>query len=91
MLGIPGGSKFTTGTLVTATDLTDATTQQCRVTVQATCEAAGPWGMVGTIEGIMGEQASMAVTKFLNYCSEKCAAATAGKSSQVNVRLPDTN
>ena len=72
VLGITGGSKFSTTTLVTASNLADRA-GHCRATVKAACEAAGPWGMVGTIEGIMADQALVAIDRLLDHCVRLCA------------------
>jgi hypothetical protein len=45
-----------------------------QVTATVTCEAAGPWGLVSTIEGIMAQQAEASVKSFLNFCAARCAA-----------------
>lgn len=82
VLDITGGSKFTTKTLLTITDIKDESqTEQCRLEVKATCEAAGPYGMIGTIEGIMVGQAKLAITKFLEYASSLAADLPVGTQS----------
>ena len=75
VLGITGGSKFTTATLVNVTSHTGDQAPWCRLHVKACCEAAGPWGMVGTIEGIMADQATAAIKKFMDFCAIQCAEA----------------
>ena len=83
ILRIPGGSKFVTRTEIEARDITKDSGAQCMVLAQATCEAAGPWGMIGTIEGIMAEQAAKAIQKFLRYCSSRAADKAVALSQQV--------
>lgn len=43
-----------------------------QVTAVVTCEAAGPWGLISTIEGIMAQQAEKSVTGFLAFCTARC-------------------
>ncbi len=43
-----------------------------QVTAKVLCAAAGPWGLVSTIEGIMAQQAQASVQSFLEFCSQKC-------------------
>lgn len=71
-LGITGGSKFTTTTLVTASNAEVNGRPCCHVTAQASCAAAGPYGMISMIEGIMAEQASLAIEKSLGWYLNKC-------------------
>jgi hypothetical protein len=40
-----------------------------QVTAVVTCEAAGPWGLITTIEGIMATQAEKSVSGFLDFCA----------------------
>ncbi|KAK9812301.1 hypothetical protein WJX73_000606 [Symbiochloris irregularis] len=75
ILNITGGSKFTTTSLITITDIKDGSpAERCSLEVKASCEAAGPWGMIGTIEGIMAEQAGLAIAKFLEYAQSVASA-----------------
>lgn len=43
-----------------------------QVTAVVTCEAAGPWGLITTIEGIMATQAEKSVSGFLAFCTARC-------------------
>ena len=36
------------------------------------CEAAGPWGLISTIEGLMAGQAEKSVSSFLAFCTARC-------------------
>lgn len=36
-----------------------------------TCSAAGPWGMIGFIEGIMAEQAKTGMMLFFDFCKKE--------------------
>ena len=36
------------------------------------CEAAGPWGLISTIEGLMASQAEKSVASFLAFCAARC-------------------
>lgn len=36
------------------------------------CEAAGPWGLITTIEGLMAGQAEKSVSSFLVFCTARC-------------------
>lgn len=45
-----------------------------QVTAKVLCSAAGPWGLVSTIEGIMAQQAYASVQSFLDFCAQKCTA-----------------
>ena len=43
-----------------------------QVTAVVFCEAAGPWGLISTIEGIMATQAEKSVAGFLAFCTARC-------------------
>lgn len=43
-----------------------------QVTAVVICEAAGPWGLVSTIEGIMATQAEKSLSGFLAFCTARC-------------------
>ena len=43
-----------------------------QVLARVTCAAAGPWGLITTIENIMAEQAADSVRDFLHYCAQRC-------------------
>ncbi len=43
-----------------------------QVSAVVTCEAAGPWGLVSTIESIMATQAEKSVSGFLDFCRARC-------------------
>ena len=45
-----------------------------QVRSEAECSAAGPWGLVSMIEGIMAQEASKSMTRFLEYCAHECTA-----------------
>ena len=45
-----------------------------QVSSEAECSAAGPWGLVATIEGIMAREAQASMTQFLDYCAAECTA-----------------
>lgn len=53
-----------------------AACSQVHVTAQVsavvTCEAAGPWGLISTIESIMATQAEKSVAGFLDFCIARC-------------------
>ena len=36
------------------------------------CTAAGPWGLISTIENLMANQAEESVRDFLHFCARKC-------------------
>ncbi len=38
----------------------------------ARCEAAGPWGMQGTIEDLMAKEALQTLQKFLEFARQRC-------------------
>ena len=38
----------------------------------ARCEAAGPWGMQGTIEDLMAKEAQQTLQKFLDFARHRC-------------------
>ena len=44
-----------------------------KVAAEAECSAAGPWGMIGMIEGIMASEATQSISRFLNYCAAECS------------------
>ena len=54
-----------------------------QVTAVVTCEAAGPWGLISTIEGIMATQAEKSVAGFLDFCVARC------KGEPLPVYAPD--
>ncbi|GMH39329.1 hypothetical protein BSKO_07227 [Bryopsis sp. KO-2023] len=64
ILQIPGGSKYTTSAKVTVSNSETG----CQIVVVVTCSAAGPWGMISFIEGIMAEQARVGMEGFLEFC-----------------------
>ncbi|BDA49197.1 hypothetical protein COCOBI_13-3070 [Coccomyxa sp. Obi] len=70
ILDIVGGSKFTTSAEFTVHN--SAAQPGCEVTAKVVCAAAGPWGLVSTIEGIMAQQAEKSVQSFLEFCAERC-------------------
>ncbi|EIE24777.1 hypothetical protein COCSUDRAFT_62188 [Coccomyxa subellipsoidea C-169] len=70
VLDIVGGSKFTTSAEFTVQSSADQS--GCEVTAKVLCAAAGPWGLVSTIEGIMAQQAQASVQSFLEFCAQKC-------------------
>ena len=43
-----------------------------QVSAVVTCEAAGPWGLISTIESIMATQAEKSVAGFLDFCIARC-------------------
>lgn len=43
-----------------------------QVSAVVTCEAAGPWGLISTIESIMATQAEKSVAGFLDFCTARC-------------------
>ena len=43
-----------------------------QVFAKVICAAAGPWGLIGTIENIMAEQAAESVRDFLHFCVQRC-------------------
>ena len=43
-----------------------------QVTALVMCEAAGPWGLISTIEGLMAGQAEKSVSSFLSFCAARC-------------------
>ena len=63
---IPGASGFTSSAIVTITQRTDGCISidgMCR------CQAAGPWGLTGTIETFMAKEARTTLRHFLDFCS----------------------
>ena len=38
----------------------------------ARCEAAGPWGMQGTIEDLMAKEAQQTLQNFLAFAKHRC-------------------
>ena len=62
-------------TLMTSSQVCNAAQVRARVT----CEAAGPWGMAGTIEGIMVQQSATSVQGYLDFCNKYCRLALADK------------
>lgn len=69
LLDFPGGSKFST---VSCMRLSPSPTG-CQMAVEVTCEAAGPWGLIGTIEDAMATQAAATIQDFAKFCQRWCA------------------
>ncbi len=51
--------------------------------VDISCAAAGPWGLVGTIEDAMAAQARSTIDGFLAFCVSWCADRGAGAPPKV--------
>jgi hypothetical protein len=78
ILDFPGGSKFTTSSALRL----EPQGGGCQMRVDISCAAAGPWGLVGTIEETMAAQARAPSDGFLAYWVPGCAAG--GAAPQVD-------
>ena len=47
------------------------------------CTAAGPWGLISTIENLMADQAGESVRDFLHFCVRKCMMCAGGMEEPV--------
>lgn len=68
-LSFPGSSRFTTTSCMRLSPCPTG----CQMTIDVTCEAAGPWGLIGTIEEAMASQAKTTIERFTAFCQDWCA------------------
>ena len=56
---------------------------------RVTCAAAGPWGLITTIENLMAEQAAESVRDFLHFCAQRCLTHAGGGDQALVDAQPD--